>query len=45
MAEPAPVSRQMGCPACGHEHLWLDCDLCPCTAHERTGIYDEESTP
>jgi len=20
-----PISRQMGCPACGHEHMWLSC--------------------
>lgn len=40
MTEPVPVSRQMGCPACQHEHLWLDCDFCPCVAHERPGIYE-----
>ncbi len=29
----------MGCPRCGHEHLWLDCDFCDCTAHDRQGVY------
>jgi len=37
-----PISRQMGCPLCSHEHLWLDCDWCACTAHERPGIYLQE---
>lgn len=37
--QEAALSRQMPCPACGHEHLWLDCDDCTCSAHEQTGIY------
>lgn len=39
-----PVSRQMGCPNCGHEHLHLDCEWCPCVAHVQQGIYPEETT-
>lgn len=34
-----PVSRQMSCPSCAHEHLWLDCDWCDCVSHVQTGIY------
>ena len=37
--ERNPVPRQPSCPACRHEHLWLDCDFCDCNAHEQTGIY------
>jgi hypothetical protein len=33
-------SRQMPCPSCSHEHLWLDCDWCECTSHIQTGIYE-----
>lgn len=35
------LSRQMDCPACGHEHLWLDCERsgCGCVAHIQPGIY------
>lgn len=39
---PPPLSRVMGCPQCGHEHLWLDCDRCDCTAHIQIGIYPEQ---
>lgn len=42
MPDPPPLSRQAGCPTCGHEHLWLDCDWCECTAHTQTGVYPEE---
>jgi len=38
-----PISRQMGCPICGHEHMWLDCDWCDCAAHDQPGIYPEET--
>lgn len=38
-----PTSRQMPCPLCDHEHMWLDCDRCSCVAHEQTGIYPEEA--
>lgn len=27
----SPLSRQMPCPDCGHEHLFLSCDFCDCT--------------
>lgn len=37
-----PLTRDLPCGACGHDHLWLDCDWCPCTTHEQTGIYPKE---
>lgn len=36
-------SRQMPCPACAHEHCWLDCDWCECKAHIQLGIYPQEN--
>ncbi len=38
-----PISRQMGCPVCTHEHLYLDCEWCLCDSHIQQGIYLEES--
>lgn len=43
MPDQQPVSRQMGCPSCTHEHMWLDCDRCECSAHIQPGIYSEEA--
>ena len=36
------VSRQMPCPACLHEHEYLNCDWCECTKHIHLGIYEEQ---
>jgi len=38
---PEILSRQMHCGHCAHEHLWLGCDWCDCTAHDQPGIYPE----
>lgn len=38
-----PLPRQMGCPECGHDHLWLACDWCLCDAHEQTGVYPTDA--
>lgn len=42
-----PLSRQMGCPACPHEHHLLPCSDDPggCDCHDvpLPGIYPEES--
>lgn len=40
---PGAVPHDPACPVCGHSHLWLDCDLCPCVAHIQPGIYPEEA--
>ncbi|WP_157550497.1 hypothetical protein [Nocardioides jensenii] len=41
-----PVSRQMGCPACPHEHHLLRCDMNDCDCHDvpLPGIYPEETS-
>lgn len=36
-----PMSRQMGCPICGHEHCFLDCERCDCAAHIQQGVYPD----
>lgn len=43
-----PLSRVMPCPApdCGHDHLHLPCDFCPCDAQVIPGVYpDLEESP
>lgn len=37
----SPVAREMPCPACGHSHLYLSCDYCPCDSVVIPGVYPE----
>jgi len=38
-----PLSRQMACHWCDHEHTFLPCESCVCLPHDPPGIYPEET--